>query len=401
MKVLVTSCTRNSGLSVVRALASAGFEVLGADDRPTLLGLRSRYAAAPYWQLPPRSSANFQASLLDAIERLEPDVFVPTHGTDVAVPLLAALQERTHVLLPGRDSLDVISDKARLLERCESLGIPTPRRFDADEACTWLRGNQGARLVVKPRADMGGGIGLRFIDDPGAVAAEHSRVCTQFGGAVVTEYIPGPVTNLLALHLLFDDDSRLVASFVLRKLRIWPADVGVTVAAVSTHEMQFVEQVLPLFEAVRWRGPAEAELKIDERDGRAKMLEVNPRFSGAVHFPIACGVNFPAFLCRAALGERLPETRAPQYAAGIHYIDTMRWLGAVSAELRGGSASLERLKTLARTELRGPRVPSVHKLSDPAPLLAKLWPSAWLRGRPEAGAVIRSGRFSRENCEHA
>jgi len=115
---------------------------------------------------------------------------------------------------------------------------------------------------------------------------------------------------------------------------------------------------MPLFEEVRWRGPAEAELKVDERDGRAKILEINPRFSGAIHFPISCGVNLPALLCRAALGERLPRVQGAQYAAGARYVDTMRWAAAVLAELRGGRSSRRDVVGRAAAEFLGQRVPS-------------------------------------------
>jgi predicted ATP-grasp superfamily ATP-dependent carboligase len=310
--------------------------------------------------------------VLAAIEAVRPDVFVPSHWTDAVVSFRSAILQRTRALLPSPAAFAAISDKAKLLEHCDSLQIPTPRQLDPDTAASWLGTHPNARIVIKPRRDVGGGTGLHFVEDPNGVASAYERVHETYGGAVITEYVPGPVTNLIALHLMFDDESRLIGSFVLRKLRIWPAEKGITVAAVSTHETHFVEQVVPLFEKLGWRGPAEAELKVDERDGRAKMLEVNPRFSGAVHFPIACGVNLPALLCRAACGERLPRVRSPTYADGVRYIDAARFSTAVLVELRRARSGRYGVLASALSEFRGPRVPSVHSLSDPAPLLAKL-----------------------------
>ena len=66
--------------------------------------------------------------------------------------------------------------------------------------------------------------------------------------------------------------------------------------------------MLPFFESLRWRGPAEVELKIDARDGEAKVIEVNPRLPGYVGFPIAW-VHLPRSRLQVALGET-PTLRA-------------------------------------------------------------------------------------------
>jgi hypothetical protein len=188
------------------------------------------------------------------------------------------------------------------------------------------------------------------------------------------------------LHLLFDVESRLIAFFVHRKLRVWPAKVGVTVCAVSTHEVELVHALLPLFERLRWQGPAEAELKIDARDGIARVLEINPRFSGSIHFPIASGVDFATTYARAALGERLESSLDPHYRAGVGYVDRGPWLAAALQALWRGKGRGETLRQLRqlRQELRAPQVPSVHSFGDPGPLLGKalmLLPAFAMRSR--------------------
>jgi biotin carboxylase len=175
------------------------------------------------------------------------------------------------------------------------------------------------------------------------------------------------------VHLLFDSASRLVAFFVLRKLRVWPPRVGVTVAAESTHETELVDLLLPLFRELRWQGPADAEFKIDARDGVPRILEINPRFSGAIQFPIACGVNLPVLYARAALGEQLDEARTPVYPPGMHYLDLTRWLAGVLTELRDPETDRRAaLRHIWRRELARPRVPSVHSWTDLGAVAGKL-----------------------------
>ena len=369
MKALVTNCTRNSGLSVLRALSRSGWDVTGADDRLLPLGLQSRFSAAPYHRLPEEDSPAFTQALLDLIDTLRPDVLLPTRGIESACNARDLLAARVSSLLPSAASFEAVNDKAKLMAHCASLGIGVPRVLSLVDGMNALRDEPGLTLVVKPRRDVGGGKGVHFVRDRSQLECAHADTSARYGSALITDYVAGPIENLRALHLLFDSESRLIGFFILKKLRVWPAKVGVTVAAESTHEVGLVRALLPLFQNLRWQGPADAELKIDE-GGEPRVLEINPRFSGAIHFPIACGVDFATDFARAALGERLESTLEPRYRAGVHYVDRGPWLQAAMQEFWHGREKAATLRRV-RAELRAPRVPSVHSFGDPGPLLAK------------------------------
>lgn len=369
MKALVTNCTRNSGLSVLRALSRSGWDVMGADDRLLPLGLTSRYSVAPYHRLPAEDSPAFAQALLELIDALRPDVLLPTRGIESACKSREVLAKRVRSLLPSASAFEALNDKAKLMAHCASLGIAVPRVFSLADGADALRDETDLTLVVKPRRDVGGGKGVHFVQDPAHLQSMYASTTARFGSALITDYVPGPTENLRALHLLFDGETRLIGFFILRKLRVWPAKVGVTVAAESTHEIQLVRTLLPLFEKLRWQGPADVELKFDA-GGVPRVLEINPRFSGAIHFPIACGVDFATGFARAAMGERLESTLEPRYRAGVHYVDRGPWLQAALQELWQGREKAATLRRV-RAELRAPRVPSVHSVGDPGPLLAK------------------------------
>ena len=370
----------------MRSLARAGWTVQGVDDRVFPLGLRSRSVAEGYASLPEHDDPGFPGALLALLDRARPDVLIPSRGVEAICRIRDAVVERTASLLPPFDAFEVINDKARLLDRCATLGIAGPRVYSLEEAGRFLADTPGARVVVKPQRDVGGGCDVHFVEDRAALATICNGVAARHGGALITDYIPGPTESLRAVHLLFDSASRLIAFFVLRKLRVWPSRVGVTVAAESTHETALVEQLLPLFHDLKWQGSADAEIKIDSRDGVPRILEINPRFSGAIHFPIACGVNLPVLYCRAALGERLDEVNAPSYRAGVHYLDGARWIAGVIGELREPGANRSAVVRRVWTdEMARPRVPSLHTLSDPGPIVGKLLMALTPHRDPRAG----------------
>ncbi len=62
------------------------------------------------------------------------------------------------------------------------------------------------------------------------------------------------------------------------------------------------------------------EYKVDERTGTPYLMEVNGRFWGSLQLAVDAGVDFPALLVRAALGQPLPPP--PEYREGVR----LRWL---------------------------------------------------------------------------
>jgi predicted ATP-grasp superfamily ATP-dependent carboligase len=52
-----------------------------------------------------------------------------------------------------------------------------------------------------------------------------------------------------------------------------------------------------------WNGPCQADFIISQKDGKAYLTDVNPRFWTALYQAVACGVDFPYMTFRLAAGE--------------------------------------------------------------------------------------------------
>jgi len=372
VKVLVTNCTRNSGLSVIRALAGKGCEVIGADYRRLPFGLRSRYSQS-YEIVPDEHAPDFADSLLHLVRRIQPDILIPLGGSMAVCERQAEFVTGTQCLLPRFDAYAIVNDKKQLTKYCAPLGISMPEMFSVDEAQDFLARQSGSAssrcLVVKPRKDAGGGAGVHFVRSREALRSAISNVESNFGKVLVTEYIPGRVTSQRAVQLLFDQNSKLISYFVLKKLRQWPAGRGISAAAISVNEPELVRSLIPLLESLRWQGPADAEFIFDAASKKYKLIEINPRFSGAIGFAFHCGVDFSWDYCRLAHGEQLRLQAPDSYRIGQKYITPASfvrstWHELFSAESTGALAS-------ARTDFRGPRVASVYQWSDPLPTVGK------------------------------
>lgn len=370
MKILLTNCTRNAGLIVLRALARGGHELCAADDRALRFGLHSRYVRR-YERLPHESSAEFAGELLNLVRRQRPDVLLPLRGTAAVSRWREHFEHETQVLVPNYDAFEAVEDKERLAECCEAHGIPHPRIISLDQARARLSSGRAGAVVLKPAANLGGGEGINIVADAAALPAAHESARRRYGRVTVSDYIPGPDTNNYALHAVLDREGDPVAAFAFQKLRLSPMKTGITAAAVSRHLPGVGDAVFAMLKSLGWRGPVDVELKLDPRDQQMKLIEINGRFSGAVGFPIACGVDLPEIACLAAVNGEKPIKAGTAYSEGVIYWSPAVYARSVLQELRRHRAPVSLMRRVIQ-ELGGPRVGPPYQLTDPAPTLGKL-----------------------------
>jgi carbamoyl-phosphate synthase large subunit len=374
MRILLTNAHRNVGFLVTRHLGAAGHEVITADSRPLPFGFRSRFVR-DFELLPDVLAPDFADALLTVIRRKRPDVLIAMGGLAAVSARREEFEHETAVLVPDASAYETLIDKAHVYELCGRFGIPHPRVLgtDPDTVRTQLQetGDGSPLAALKPRRDQGAGRGLVFIRHERQVAEVWPALSAKWGPLVGTDYVPGPVDAQHALHLMFDRDGELIEFFVLRKLRQWPLRKGITVAAMSTHEFDLVERMVPMFRHLRWRGPVEVELKRDTRTGLACVLEINPRFSGTLPFAVAAGVDMPLALVDASLDRSRPRVIEPYYPAGLYYWNPLPYTRSVLCDLVTRDGFRRGLRDLAFPFVRRP-VGNPYRLSDPAAVVGKM-----------------------------
>lgn len=366
MKILVTNATRHSGMAVIRALARKGYELIGADDRVLPFGLKSRHTIA-LKRLPDEWSDAFPEALLGLLEAERPDVFLPFSGSKVASEHLQAIGTLTRTAVPEYSSYQSVAEKQQLMDLCSTLGVPSCRRLSVEDAQQRLRtapAEAASSVVVRPCRDFGGGAGVEIVDSEAELEAAIDRVERSCGRSVISTYVPGPDTNMRSLTMLFNGAGRLVSYFVQRKLLLWPPRVGIAVMSVSADDDGLLEAVLPLFEHIGWRGPAEAEFKIDAATGKPHLLEINPRLPGTVRFAAECGVDFAGLWCDVALGK--PVEPRFGFARDRLWMNT----GAFARSLRRRISTLRILSEFRSCGLSGATF-NVVGLDDPGYLIGK------------------------------
>ena len=101
-----------------------------------------------------------------------------------------------------------------------------------------------------------------------------------------------------------------IASVTVRRARQHPPDFGLSSSFVETVDLPEIEELSRrLLAAMQITGLVEVEFKQDPRDGRYKVLDVNPRVWGWHTVGRGAGVDFPYLTWRLTQGDTVPETR--------------------------------------------------------------------------------------------
>ena len=328
MSVFATDGNQRSTLALVRALGKAGVAVTVGECSTRSLAGSSRYCSrCVCYPSPEDEGERFIAFLGQHLQDDQHCVLFPM--TDITMQLISSARERlppsVQVPFPKKDKIELVQDKQKTLLIARQVGIPYPRTYMLDESLHVedIARNFRYPAVIKPRFSrflrdgrwVAGSV--KYAHDRDSLTAEYWRAHSQIPYPLVQEKVEGEGRGVFLLIW----NKELKAAFCHRRLREKPPWGGVSVYCESLPlDQSLVEKSFALLKALDWQGVAMVEYKVDRRDDRAKLMEVNGRFWGSLQLAIDAGMNFPLLLYRLATGEHVP----PQfdYRVGVK----SRWL---------------------------------------------------------------------------
>jgi len=342
-----------NGLAAVRSLGRRGLRVVAVDHRPWALGLRSRYADAFMTTDPGDDEETFVQSLATLGSRLDaPTPLFPTHDEHLNA-IARNLGELGGVFLcpfPAWEILERVQSKRHQLERAEELGLGTPHTAHPHSSAEAraAAAEVGYPALVKPSDH------VRFKRRHRRQAflcrdqsdVERAYAVAERFEPMVQEFIPGGGDQLWTLGSYVAANGEALAVFSGRKLSQTDGSMGTARAAESAWDGEVVDAGLRLLRSLGFHGISQVEWKRAPRDGRLKLIEINPRLWQWHALASACGVDIPWIAYRDLTGDRPPAARME--------VEGKRW--AISL-MSGAKHSLQ----------RPPYVDAVFALDDPKP----------------------------------
>jgi D-aspartate ligase len=298
-----------NGLAAIRSLGRAGIRVLAVDHRPSALGFRSRYAER---LLTPDAHAD-PTRFIASIQALGEVAVFPTHDEQLNLIARHLGDLRLLAPFPGWEILERVQSKRAQLEEAEAAGVDVPRTHypsTAAEARTAAE-NLGVPVLVKPEHPVG--FKQRFrrqafrcetldeVEDAYTRAAEFAPM--------VQELIPGGDDTLYTVGSYLTRDGHALGVFSGRKLQQTPPGIGTCRVGEAVWVQEAVDAALRLLAAFGYFGLSQVEFKRDARDGRYKLMEINPRLWQWHGLAAACGVDLPRIAYADLVGETPGEAR--------------------------------------------------------------------------------------------
>jgi D-aspartate ligase len=386
-----------NGLSIARSLGRRGVPVWVASPPNLKLASCSRYTLRTLpW---PEGEHEAQAAYLSELaDRYNLDQWVLFPTSDESAALLskfhATLSSRFRVSTPAWDVLRWAYDKRLTYRLAAEQQVDYPSTsYPASEAA--LQAVACAfPAILKPATHA---VVNRFTADKAWPVANRDELLARYRKArdlvppdliLVQELIPGGGESQFSCAALCCD-GQPIASLTARRTRQYPIDFGYSSSFVETLDIpEILAPSRRLLAAIRYTGLVEIEYKFDARDGRYKLLDINPRLWTWSPLGGRAGVDFPYLLWQMLTGNSVPQQTG---RAGARWVRmSTDFPAAIHLMLRGLLSPGAYLRSL-----RGPLEFALIAPDDPLPglldlpLFAYKQSYAWYKG-------LRRGVLSKE-----
>lgn len=305
-----------NGLSIARSLGRRGVPVWVATPQNIKLASYSRYTRRTLpW---PNGDCESQAAyLLELAERNRLNQWVLFPTSDESAALLSkyhkVLTSRFSVSTPAWEVLRWAYDKRLTYQLAAEQEVDFPSTFYPSSETDVAPAALEFPVILKPATHA---IASRFTADKAWPAANRDELVARYREArqvmppdliLVQELIPGGGEAQFSYAALCRDGEP-IASLTARRTRQYPIDFGYSSSFVETLEVpEIVAPSRRLLAAIRYTGLVEIEYKLDVRDGRYKLLDINPRLWTWAPLGARAGIDFPYLLWQMMVGESVPE----------------------------------------------------------------------------------------------
>lgn len=275
-----------TGLYAIRELAHEGISTLVVDTGPGC-AFHSKHVGR---------AGRYFAGTPDAIERwLLEEVATTADDKPVLVPtsdvFIEFILQRSQRLAPHfRYAPAYDGDASQLLDKsafhalCQQHGMATPGVWNAANRDELLHLSRAIPYpcILKPvlihRArDFLRGKKVLLARDRDEFVAHVEGIPDGLGGWLVQEIIPGPESDITLFAGYMDRDGQPRQTFTARKLRQYPPGFGSASLVASEPCPETMALTLDFLQRIGFRGICGAEYKRDPRDGKLKIIEINPR----------------------------------------------------------------------------------------------------------------------------
>jgi D-aspartate ligase len=342
-----------TGVLAVRTLVRHGVAATLFDSNRSYPGFRSVYGRAHACPDPDIDPEGWVAFMLDLATKMgRKPVLIAS--ADQFVSAIAAHAERLsshYILSPGVGIQGLLATKQTQYELASTHGMPLPNTSlvrTAEDVVAFSRTAHFPCLLKPlhfrewqrfPAAHPLSYEKVAIARTPAELLHSWELASKVNPVAIAQEIIEGPDTSKRVYLACYDADGRRIANAMFRELRCNPMGFGPATVTEPVVDSETDEICDGFLRGVGYSGVCEIEMKRDSRDGRVKLIEVNPRLTGGGDAAPYAGVD----LCWIHYLDMIGKRPAPVTPNGrdFRHIDLRSDVGAIFAYRRARLISWE------------------------------------------------------------
>ena len=321
--VLVLNC-KLGGLAIMRSLGILGIRVWGVDPEPKAPGFLSRYCKGKFIKKFDETSPFDYLDFILGLGKVlgKGTVLVPT-SDDLSVFVAEHADVLKEYFLFPRNSPRIVQNlvsKEGMYHLAKQHGVPVPEtEFPkcledvtayADRASypIMLKGIDGNRLqertgrkmtIVRTRLELVET--YKVLEDP-----DRPNLMLQ-------EYIPGGDDQIYIFNGYFDQHSDCLCGFTGNKIRQFPVHVGCASLGICRSIPEVSDMTKKFMKDIGYRGILDIGYRWDDRSGKYKVLDINPRIGQAFRLFVAeNGMDVARCLYMDLTGQKQTEPVIPR-----------------------------------------------------------------------------------------
>ncbi len=293
------------GLAVVRSLGKKNISTTVVSTEKRAMPFYSKYCTK-------KIVAEYTDDFLSGLT--EDDIIMPNGEDEMLFFAKNAPLYDYSLSFPDYATMENIIDKSNLMRFAETHHIPVPKTFfiDGPDYFQEIAPRLIYPVIIKPNRGRGGR-GIVRVDSPDMAEETYANILHHHGPLTIQEYIP--FTERFSAAVLTDDAYEIQRICIIEEKRTYPIKTGPGCFVETVANEDIKNLTFDIMNALKMKGMAELDFVIDERDGKPKLLEINPRFWGSLQCAISAGVDFPFLLYELAIGN--PIGVSYDYKAGI------------------------------------------------------------------------------------
>lgn len=255
------------------------------------------------------------------LESYHYDLVIPMND-DVAILLskhkkdLAGL---TTVAVNNWETIQFSIDKLKTMEVCMKQGLPCPQTFLRKEEFFNAQSIKYP-LVIKPRTGCGA-VGFHISENEIDAKEYLGKAEIKYGPCLIQEFIPQNDLQYKC-EVYIDRTGEMKGACVFAKDRWYPINGGSSCLNETVNRPDIIKDCEALLKAINWKGYADIDLIQDPRDGKAKIMEINPRITGSVKICFEAGVNFAKMIIEDFHGKEVQPQFDVKYQTYLRYMHT-------------------------------------------------------------------------------